>query len=164
MNAYPEAQTSGNQWRQPMPTFMLDQPLRPTQVLEGRKHGNAIFEDLEKQLVAYTAEHEAVLKELRAHFVMPTDSSVTTFLLEHRAIPQILLESAPHLKLCFGSETIFALRAPIDESGSRTLYAVAVWPGKAQDARNALDKFDDVWWLMHSRRASVYLTFTYELV
>jgi len=33
-----------------------------------------------------------------------------------------------------------------------------------QDARNALDKFDNDWWMSHARQAGGYLTFTYELV
>jgi hypothetical protein len=135
MNAYRELQHSGNQWPQP-----------------------------EKQMSAFAAEQEALLNEVRRHFVLPADPSVTTFLSEHPSIPQILLEAANQLSACFGTEAIFNLRAPIDESGSRTLYAVAMWPGKACAVREALAKFDDAWWIAHPQQASGYLTFTYELV
>ena len=63
-----------------------------------------------------------------------------------------------------GGNAVFNLRAPIDEAGSQTLYAVAMWPGKLQDVRDALAKFDDEWWMARARQAAGYLTFTYELV
>jgi hypothetical protein len=124
----------------------------------------AIFDEIERQKSVFAADHEAALKEVRKYFVLPNDSSVATFLGEHRSLPQLLLEAVTPLKACFGMQTVFGLRAPIDESGSRTLYAVAMWPGKVRDARNALAKFDDGWWIAQSRQASGYLTFTYELV
>jgi hypothetical protein len=164
MNAYQEPQTSGNLWPPRAPVFALDQPLHQAQVHEKPKQGNAICDDLEKQMAAYNAEHEAMLKALLLHFVMPTDSSVTKFLTEHRGIPQLLLQAVPHLKSCFGPDAIFNLRAPTDESGSRTLYAVAMWPGKAQDVRNAVTRFDNDWWMSYAGQAAGYLTFTYELV
>jgi len=142
-----------------------------TERLKGARHGlpspnqgDSLIDYLEDQMTAAAVEHEAVLNDLLLSFVMPTDSSVTTFLTEHRSIPQILLESVPHLKTCFGSGTVFALRAPIDDSGSRTLYAVVIWPGKVRGEREALEQFDDSWWIAHSRQASGHLTFTYELV
>jgi hypothetical protein len=101
---------------------------------------------------------------VQKHFILPNDPSVATFLAEHGSLPQVLLEAVNPLRACFGKSTVFGLRAPIDESGSRTLYAVAMWPGKVRDARNALAKFDDDWWIAQSRQAAGYLTFTYELV
>lgn len=86
------------------------------------------------------------------------------FLTERRAIPQMLLEAAPQLKAYFGGTAVFNLRAPIDEAGSRTLYAVAMWPGEVLDVRDALAKFDKDWWMARAGRAAGYLTFTYELV
>jgi hypothetical protein len=74
------------------------------------------------------------------------------------------LEAIPALKTCFGPQAVFALRAPIDDSGSQTLYAVAIWPGSMREVREALEKFDETWWIQHSQKASGYLTFTYELV
>jgi hypothetical protein len=114
-------------------------------------------------MAAFLAEHENNLRELRRHFVLPPDSSVATFLTEHRSIPQILLEARNHLSASFGPETVFVLRTAIDEAGPPTLYAVAMWPGTLHDVRDALAKFDD-WWIPHSRQASEYLNFTYELV
>jgi hypothetical protein len=102
--------------------------------------------------------------ELEKDFQMPADSSVANFLNEHRSIIQLLMEAPMHLKDCFSSSTVFTLRAELDESGSRTLYATAIWSGKLQDVRWALDKLDNEWWLSRAGQAGGYLTFTYELV
>jgi hypothetical protein len=123
-----------------------------------------LFEGLERQMVEFAAQHEAALNEVRKYYAFPADSSVRDFLTEHRTIPYILLEAAPQLKAHFGASAIFSLRTPTDDVGSRTLYAVVTWPGKSRDVRQALDRFDDSWWIAHSRQASGYLTFTYELM
>ena len=104
------------------------------------------------------------LDELRKHYVLPSDSSVSTFLAQHRGISAILLDAIPQLKKYFGALAIFSLSTSVDEAGMRSLYAVVIWPGKIRDVRNALDRFDEDWWLTHSHSASSYLVFTYELV
>jgi hypothetical protein len=62
------------------------------------------------------------------------------------------------------NDTVFNLRAAVDEYGAETLYAVALWPGAVRDARRAIDQFDERWWIANSRQASGDVTFTYELV
>jgi hypothetical protein len=166
VNAYLNSQTSGNQWT-PATILMLHQesqlasreslPSEPKQEL-------ALLANLERQMAAFEAEHDALLNEVRRYFVLPADSSVSTFLSGHRTIPQLLLEAAPRLRACFGAEAVFNLRAPVDELGSQSLYAVAMWPGNVRDVRLALAQFDDTWWIAHSRQAFGYLAFTYELV
>jgi hypothetical protein len=112
----------------------------------------------------YASQYQAVLEELRKYYVLRTDSSIRDFLNSHRTIPQILLEAAPQLRAFFGANAVFTLRASIDEAGSRTLYAVVMWPGATQDARNVLATFDNQWWIARAGQASGHLTFTYELV
>ena len=160
MNVYQEVQSSGIHWPDLRPAQLYRSLEQTPRRFE--RYGAALFEDLDKQ--NYAVRHEALLNEVRKHYVLPGDSSVADFLIEHRAIPQILLGAAPQLKACFGAEAVFNLRAPIDESGSRTLYAVAMWPGELQDARSALSKFDNAWWMPRAPQAAGYLTFTYELV
>jgi len=116
------------------------------------------------QAAHFSAQQESVLNDIRKHYIFTADASVTGFLAEHRAIPQILLEAVPHLKMYFGGQAVFSLRAPIDEAGSRTLYATAIWPGELRSAREALAKFDSNWWMARARQAAGYLTFKYELV
>ena len=107
---------------------------------------------------------QLAVDEVRRHFGMLEDSPVTTFLLEHPALSSILLDAVAPLRKCFGADCLFNLRAPFDESGSQTLYAVAMWPGSTQGVRTAFAAFDDTWWVAHSQPASGYLVFTYELV
>jgi hypothetical protein len=162
MNAYWELQTSGNNWD---PT-VYDMQYRSTQETPAPPTPEpyaAIFDGLEKEMSAFAVEQEAVLRQIRKHFVMPADSSVTTFLTEHRSIPQTLLEAAGHLKECFGIDIIFKLRTTVDEAGSRTLHVAVIWPGAVGAVRTALSTFDD-WWLAQARPGAGYLTFTYELV
>lgn len=163
MNAYQELQSSGIHWPERTPALLYQPfqmpPLRP----EPQQHA-AIFQGLGKHMAEFAAGHDAVLNQVRKHYVLPPDSSVLNLLTEHRSIPQILSGAAPQLKSYFGADTVFELRAPIDEAGSRTLYVIAMWPGKSEDVRAALAKFDNDWWIARAGQAAGYLTFTYELV
>ena len=165
MNAmYQERQTSGNRWLVPATIMPHHADQRPP-FLPKSKQGLDLLANDKKQMAEFAAEYEATLNEVRRYFVLPADpAQVLTFLSGHRTIPQILLQAATPLRACFGADAVFSLRAPIDESGSQSLYAVVMWPGNLQDVRQALETFDDTWWLAQSRQASGYITFTYELV
>ena len=161
MNAYKELQSSGICWPD-LTGAGLYQPFQaalrwPEPVSELHS-----LRGLENQMAEFAAEH-ASLDEVRRNFVL-ADSSVSTFLSGHRTIPQILLASVVHLRACFGAGAVFKIRTPIDESGSQTLYVVAMWPGDVREVRQALARFDDAWWIAHSSQASGYVSFTYELV
>ena len=162
MNAYQEVQTSGNNWPQAAPDMQY-RSVQESSVRSTTPPYAAIFDGLERQMSAFAVEHGAFLQQIRRHFVMPGDSSVATFLTEHRSFPQVLLEAAGHLKECFGADTVLRLETTTDESGMRTLNAVVIWPGRIVDARASLARFDD-WWLDQVRPGAGYLTFTYELV
>jgi len=168
MNAYYDLQTSGNNSVQSTPISFprgeLWLPSAGPRSFSLPRQGSVIFEKAQQQLMAFQVEYETMLEGVRRAFVIPPDGSVVTFLNEHPTIPQILLEAATHLRASFPVETVFNLRVPIDESGSRTLYAVAAWPGDVLDVRAALARFDETWWISHSRQAAGYLAFTYELV
>ena len=158
MNAYMSSQDSGISW--PPPLYPVIQEClhpyrRPAEPQTERQEHKSKFSGVP----AKTA-----IDEVRRHYVLPVDSSVLSFLTDHPAIVQILLAATPRLKQYFGTSTIFSLRTPVDESGVRTLYAVVIWAGEIRDVRNALARFDDEWWLAHSRQAPEYLVFTYELV
>jgi hypothetical protein len=155
-------QVSGNNWDQAVIPMAYQQHQHMVIRREPREQHD-LFTDLENQ-AAFEAQHEAALAELRKQYVLPADSSVVEFLRQHRALPQLLILAAPQLRVHFSADAVFTLRAPMDESGVRTLYAVAMWPGKARDAKGALDNFDDAWWIANSRQASGNLYFTYELV
>lgn len=114
-------------------------------------------------MAQFQVEHQEIVDEVGKYYVMPADSSVTSFLESHRAIPALLLEAAPQLKKYFGTEVVVSLSTSSDETGSQALYGVVYWTGSIADVRAALAKFDEDWWLTRVAQASGYLTFTYEL-
>jgi hypothetical protein len=120
--------------------------------------------DLEEQMARFEADYEGMIAQIARYYVLPANSLVLDVFHRHRTIPQLLLEAAPRLREFFGGDAVFNLRVLIDESGSQTLYAVAMWAGRAEDVIVALDHFEDGWWISNSRQASGILTFTYELV
>jgi hypothetical protein len=118
---------------------------------------------LEEQMVRFEVDHQLLVSEVRRHYVMSTESSVSDFLGSHRRIPPLLLAALPHLRECFGN-SVFSVHATSDENGWKMLYVSALWPGEPRDALAALDQFDDAWWIAHSYPAGTALTFTYKLV
>ncbi len=155
-------QSSGILWTAPIPPPLY----RPLQEFPpGRFHPPrlGLLGENEGQLGGH-ATRLPLLNELRRHYVLPTNSSVVDLLADHPAMIPVLLEAAPRLKRSFGGTTIFELRAPVDESGMRTLYAVVIWAGKIQDVRNALADFDADWWIGRSAQTSECIVFTSELV
>ncbi len=105
----------------------------------------------------------SVLEKLRQYFVLPDDSSVEEVLAEHPALSEVLLDSVPHLKRCFGSDAVLTLRAPLYEAGFRDIYASVLWPGDMDEVRSALARFDESF-PFQGPALAVNLTFTYELV
>jgi hypothetical protein len=154
MNAGQEIQTSGNNWSGIIPS--------PSTSYSDR--GNAVFDSLETQMAQFQAQSDAVLAEVRKNFILPRDTSVVAFLNEHKSLPEILVDALPQLRSCFGERSIFSLSASLDESGSRTVYAIVMWAGPLQLAKEALAKFDDDWWIERAAKVAGHLTFTYELV
>ena len=165
MTAYEPKQTSGSSWRtpahQPLYRAQQERPDQPFVCTQERYYQQ--FREQENQIPDFAAQH-SVLREIRKHYILPVDSSVRNFLAEHQTVVQVLLDAVHQLKDHFGVATRFTLQAPVDESGRQTVYVVVLWPGKIDDVRVALAGFDDEWWIAHSRQASGFLTFTYELV
>jgi hypothetical protein len=157
------AQTSGNDWTTPPGEVLYQEPPSAARG-PSSSHEPTDLANLESQMARFEAEHETMIADVRKHFVFSTDSDLNSFFRSHRTLPQLLIQATPHLRRAFGTGTVFNLRAPIDASGSQTLYAVVMWPGPANDARMALADFDENWWFEIVRQASGNLTFTYELV
>jgi hypothetical protein len=124
----------------------------------------SVLDDLFRQAIRLEAEQQRQLADLRKHYVMENGANLESFLRDHPALSQVLLEAAPYLRQHFGRDTVFTLRAPVDASGAQTLYGVVSWPGAVNDVRAALAEFDDSWWIGAVRHAFGNLTFTYELV
>jgi hypothetical protein len=156
-------QVSQNNWKQSPPPMAFEDFQRGPFPSDTRVQLE-VLRDIEGQMRRFQVEHEAELVELKKYYVFPADGTVAKFLHQHRVIPQLLLLAARQTSEYFGENAIVSLQAPIDESGTRTLYATILWPGKIEDVRSRLEHFDNEWWIAKSREAAGNLYFTYELV
>jgi hypothetical protein len=162
MNAYSEAQTSGNSWA-PLAingrAYYKDRQMAsfPSAILSKAP------ENVEREMLQFEFDHEKMVEQLGRNYVMPTDCSVTNFLKSHRVIHTLLLAAAPQLKKYFGDSAVVSLSLSADDSGDQTLFGVVKWPGTLDAAESALNGFDNEWWLSRVNHASGYLSFTYEL-
>jgi len=172
MNGVSFSQVSGNDWTTPpseMLYLQLFQNVVPTPAPESQpridqQYAQRIQEQMEQQMAQFEAEHEAAVTELQRSYVFLNEQAIGSFFKSHRTAPQLLVEAAPWLRQNFGARTVFNLRAMSDEYGAQTLCVVALWPGDLREVRNALEHFDEQWWIDNSHQASGDLTFTYELV
>ena len=103
------------------------------------------------------------LVDLQKSYGFPANDSVVKFLANHRAVSSALLAAAPRLKEYFGHDSILNLEVSTDEDESQTLYAVTIWHENAHTAAEALDRFEENWWLDHMTPNTTDLAFTYKL-
>jgi hypothetical protein len=103
------------------------------------------------------------LVDMRKSYGFPANDSVVKFLANHRALSSVLLAAAPRLKEYFGHDSILNLEVSTDEDESQTLYAVTIWHEDAHTAAEALDQFEENWWLDHMTPNATDLAFTYKL-
>lgn len=103
------------------------------------------------------------LDGLKKIYGFPADDSVSDFLTHHPAVRAVLHEALPHLKEFFGAENIFNLELSVEEDGSQTLYAIAVWHDSVQSVAQALAGFEENWWLDRMTSGTAELAFTYEI-
>jgi len=101
---------------------------------------------------------------LQKEYIFEDRSKVTSFLEDRPSLPQVLLEAVTHLKESFGTHAIFQLQLPLEEDLPVAIYAVALWKESLQEARTALQHFDDSWWRESSKRASGRIVFDYQLI
>jgi hypothetical protein len=107
---------------------------------------------------------EPLIELLQKEYVFEDRSRVTSFLEDRPSLPQVLLEAVAHLKDSFGTHVTFQLQLPLEEDLPVAIYAVALWKESLQQARTALQHFDDSWWNESSKRASGRIVFDYQLV
>ncbi len=155
------SQLSDNDWLTPAPQIRAHIQDASTTGHTGVQ--SSILQGLEAQMAQHEREYVAHLEDLAKLYVIPTDGSVTEFLNDHRAVPQILIAGLPHLRKHF-PDAVLALRTTSDEFGWENLYVDVLWPGDALEAFRLLDQFGDDWWIANSLQARGALTFTYRLV
>jgi hypothetical protein len=76
----------------------------------------------------------------------------------------LLLLAREPLNTAFGDKTVKNLSMVRDDEGFETLFCLVMTAGTMQDARQALRRFDQQWWLAHSRQVSGKLNFDFELI
>ena len=120
--------------------------------------------DLEWQMIAHEAEFSATLDELQKTFILVNPEAIQVFLRANRPVASLLKGALPNFVKAFGTGTPLALDLLDDEADARSLYAVARWRGTSEEARHALQNFDDSWLIPNLGRTSGRIVFTYELV
>jgi hypothetical protein len=158
-------QTSGNDWGPPSSSQVyfqqqagLDrkQAATPVQVSD--------FAAFEAQMTEHTEEFRRILKDLQRQFIVNDPQSVEAFLKSHRASASTLIESVPYLAESFGPNTPLALEIMAEDGPPTTIYALAIWRDDRIEARSALQRFDETWWLKNLKKAGGRIVFDYELV
>jgi len=161
MNGILDPQTSGNNW----PGMASGRVYFETQVLptsERQPASNTFFSAYESEMKDF-ASTEAAIDTIRRYYILLDEQSVSSFLHDHRGVAGLLIDAVQQLKKYFGDDVQFLLRLRTDESGYRSLYTVLKWKSTVKEVQEAIDKFDDGWWVSHSAGASGSLNFTYEL-
>jgi hypothetical protein len=155
-------QTSGNNWAAPVSAMLHERT--QGDLIQALRQQRSIFEDLERQMERQEAEFADTIATLKRNFIFTDVPSVEAFLKTHRMLVPILLEGMPYLKECFGEDTPLALEIVSDDGPPTAIYALALWREERVDARAALTRFDELWWLANLKRTGGRIVFDYELV
>jgi hypothetical protein len=155
-------QTSGENWDQPV-YVMLHERMQ-TGSSQPPISQDSIFENLENQMVQQESEFTDTLAKLRHEFIFSNVAPVQSFLTTHRALASILIEAVDYLKDCFGQDTPLALEIVSEEGPARAIYALALWKKDRAEARAALNRFDEIWWMRNLKKAGGRIVFDYELI
>ena len=106
---------------------------------------------------------DLVLKELKQLYVFEDPSAVGAFIGRNR-FRELLIEARDPLNAAFGETAVRKLRLVEDDEGYVTLFCLVLVPGELEEARRALNSFDEAWWLARSHEASGKLNFDFELI
>lgn len=101
--------------------------------------------------------------ELDKPYVFDDRPAVNDFILEHRLRGLLAAASQP-LNEAFGADTIKTLKIVTDDEGSQTLFCLVQVKSSVEDARRALESFDNQWWLAHCGPVAGKLNFDFEFV
>jgi hypothetical protein len=125
---------------------------------------NGVLASYELQMMQYVKDQEAKFQELRREYILLHDlNNLESYLRDHSALVDVLLDAVPHLKACFGDNLILQIRLADDEETSKTVCATILWRKDPASARAALNSFDESWWIDNVKRASGKVVFDYEL-
>jgi hypothetical protein len=103
------------------------------------------------------------LATLERAYVLEDRSAIPTFVKRNRLL-ELLLEAEEPLTAAFGEATTKKLTLVEDDDGFVTLFCLILFPGDLDEARRALNSFDESWWLARTHEARGKLNFDFELI
>jgi len=106
---------------------------------------------------------DLVLKELKQLYLFEDPSALGAFIGRNR-FRELLIEARDPLNAAFGETAVRKLRLVEDDEGYVTLFCLVLVPGELEEARRALNSFDEAWWLARSHEANGKLNFDFELI
>ena len=163
MNGAIDKQTSGNDWSAVLKRSMLHERLqKETQPPPSDPDQKTVIDDYEHQMSEHEQAFTDLLGKLQQSFVFSDTTEVESFLRMNRSIAPLLVEAAPHFHEYFKDSPLI-LDVMAEEGNPRTINVLAYWRGEREKAREALNAFDENWWMDNLRKASGKIVFDYEL-
>ena len=136
---------------------------QPTRPLVRTPRPSGVIQDAYWQKLNREVPSNRATKGLEEAYVIEDRSAVGSFIEENR-LRGLLSEAVGFLNASFGRVSIKTLRLMRDDEGFQALFCLIRIPGDMQEARRALQEFDEQWWLTHCERAVGMLNFDFELV
>jgi hypothetical protein len=95
---------------------------------------------------------------LSSLYTIPVRSDIAAFLVRRRPLRTLLFDAYPKLVNIFGSGTKFELRVIEDMEEDSARLRVSI-NSRRDNARQALEQFDEEWWLDHVQHSEGLLNF-----
>jgi hypothetical protein len=103
------------------------------------------------------------LRTLEQAYVLDDRSAIPAFIMRNRLL-EPLLEARGPLTCAFGGTAVKKLTLVEDDEGFVTLFCLILVPGGLEEARRALNSFDESWWLDRCGELGGKLNFDFDLV
>lgn len=124
-----------------------------------------VIRAFEQQMRDHNVEVESTIRELYRHYILVNSATLESYLKSHRALPSLLIDVASNLRTVFGDDPGLLKLEVISAEGESPMLRVAVtWHDSLASGEEALQKFDDNYWLANCRRANGNIVVDYELV
>jgi hypothetical protein len=105
----------------------------------------------------------SALRTLEQAYVLEDPSAILAFI-KRNGLLEPLLEAWAPLSSAFGEAAVKKLTLVEDDEGFVTLFCLILFPAELEEARRALDSFDETWWVTRSHEAGGKLNFDFELI
>jgi hypothetical protein len=107
---------------------------------------------------------EKLLTSLQKDYVfLEPNSSIRAFFQQEPSLLRLLLDAVPHLRKAFGDNRILQIRLQHFEDEIMVKAAVQLPYNFGHDWEQALDSFDEEWWLANCYRSLGILVIDYEI-